>query len=100
MTNVDDEFRPRGKQPGSILMLRPADAIEMVRRCRDLKILVYGADGFILHKPVGTEPTIDTIDVSDASRDVDNENNCWNLVERFLRARLGRDLFFEVCHAK
>jgi hypothetical protein len=94
---IEKEFRSRARMPGSVLMLRPADAIEMVQKCRQSKVPVVGIDGFVLHQPQGTEPTIDTIDLSDASLDAESKNNCWDLAESFLKNRLQKDLWFEVC---
>ena len=76
-------------------MLRPADAIRLVQRCRDSGIEILGIDGFIL-TPTTTQPTMEhSIDLSGSRRTATSAEN-WTMAERFLSERLATDLFFEV----
>ena len=84
-------------------MLRAQDEIDLVRRCRELKIPILDIEGFILHPPGGpvhaaggTEPIPDTVALNSAPKDPNMTDNCWDLAERFLAKYLSTDFFFHV----
>ncbi len=95
MTRVQDEFRTVGVTRGGLLMLRPADAIQMVRRCRELDIEVLGIDGFFLTATT-TQPTMEnSIDLSGSRKPTSNAEG-WETAEAFIAQRSTSDLFFEI----
>jgi hypothetical protein len=103
MRKIEEEFRNRGVKPGGLLMLRARDEIDLIRRCRELKIPVLDIEGYILHPkggPVhpagGTEPIPDTVRLNKAPRDPKVAGNCWDLAEQFLQKYLSTDLYFHV----
>jgi hypothetical protein len=92
MESIEQEFAAKGVRRGSILLFKPKDALDMVRRCQEEGIEVLGLDGFKL-----TEQTIQpvmeqSIDLS-FPRDPDTG---WRRAESFLATRLDSDLYFEV----
>jgi len=97
MSAIREEFRGKSLLPGRTVILHPADAIEMVRQCRDKAVPVYGVDGFYLFPNEGVQPSMEnSIDLSDASQNLHVRDNCWNRAEEFLEQYRARDLAFEV----
>ena len=89
---LEREFAPRGTERGGVLMLRPADAIALVRRARAERIPVLGVEAFHLG-PDSTRPLLDhTLDFSGASC----RTNPWSEAEAFLEERAESDMHFEV----
>lgn len=93
MTSVEEEFRELGVLRGNLLMLRPADAIVFIRRCRERGVKVLGVDGFHLTDETTQPDRGESIDLSGCSR---RGGDSWNQAEGFLNERIERDLFFEV----
>lgn len=93
MTTVEEEFRELGVVRGNLLMLRPVDAIDFIRKCRERGVKVLGVDGFHLTVETTRPDLGESIEISNRSH---RGGDCWNQAEEFLNERMGRDLFFEV----
>jgi hypothetical protein len=93
---IQEEFRARAIIRCGTLLLKPADAIEMVRRCRERGIEVSGIDGFRLTETT-TQPLLDEI-LDLQTEDDKYRHRCWEEAERFLRERMQTDLYFEVAY--
>lgn len=93
MKPIEQEFLPKGVLRGkATLLLKPKDALDMVKRCRELSIRVLGIDGFRLTERT-TQPVMDeSIALDELGRDLE----CWTRAEVFLSAHIDTDLFFEV----
>jgi hypothetical protein len=104
VNRIEDDFRSRGLVDGGLLMLRPSDAIKLVRACRDQRIRVDVVEGFRLYPKGhhlypngGTQPFMEhTLGLAKASDDADAEDNCWDLAEEFLERYLTTDLYFNL----
>ncbi len=95
MITVEEEFRHKGVIRGGELMLRPLDAIDFVRRCRDRDIEVLGVDGFHL-TPTTIQPDLNqSIDLS-RLEDWRSDVTSWDRAEAFLAQRVASDLFYKV----
>lgn len=95
MEPIEQEFAAKGVRRGALLLLRPKDALDMVRRCGEEGIEVLGIDGFKLTEQA-TQPVMEqSIDVS-----FPRSSDSWRKSESFLAARLDCDLYFEVGIAK
>ena len=94
MSTIEDEFREAGVMRGGVLLLRPNDAIRMVQRPREQRILVLGLDGFVVTDST-TQPILEeSIDLSNL---INCPNTtCWEIAEQFLNDRQSSNLFFEV----
>jgi hypothetical protein len=94
MSTIEDEFREAGVMRGGVLLLRPNDAIRMVQRPREQRILVLGLDGFVVTDST-TQPILEeSIDLSNL---INRPNTtCWEIAEQFLNDRKSSNLFFEV----
>lgn len=94
MVSFEAEFRAKGVVRGGELMLRPADAIAFVRRCREHHIEVLGVDGFHL-TDISTQPDMgESVDLS-----IEYPKSglaSWDRAEQFLAQRLASDLFFKI----
>src|SRR3982751_6195829 len=89
---LERKFAGRGPERGGILMLRPADALALVRRARAERVPVLGVDAFDLG-PAATRPLSEhTLDFSGASC----RTNPWSEAEAFLEERAESDMHFEV----
>ena len=93
--SLENEFRSRGVMRNGELFLRPADAIAMVSRARELGVEILGVDAFHL-----TDTTIQP----DLSRSVTFSGVTtvpaklrWDRAEVFLSQQLQSDLYFQVC---
>lgn len=93
MSDIERDFRAKGVMRGGLLLLRPADARDMVLRARDEGVKVLGLDAFLL-RPDETEPALEhSIDFTAGAR---GEKDSWKAAEDFLVARMLSDLYFEV----
>lgn len=92
MTDIEQEFRAKGEQRGGVLLLNPADAIDMVRRCREENVRILGLDAFILKEKTVQPVMAESIDYGDQV-EIDDR---WSHAEAFLNARDGKGLHFEV----
>lgn len=74
-----------------MIVLRPGDALDMVRQCRALGVQVVGMDGF-RWTPTTIQP------VMEESPDYDNlsHTESWDEAEKFLSARLDSELYYDV----
>jgi hypothetical protein len=93
--DIDLEFRERALSRGGLQLFRPADAIDLIRRCRDAGVRVLGIDAFLeLHDMV--QPSMEhSIDFT-TEEHVALVENSWYHGERFIRARVETPLLFEV----
>ena len=92
MEPLEQEFCSKGVLRGGILLLKATDALEMVRRCRELGVEVLGIDGFRITDQT-TQPLMEeSIDLSKPG----GAHDGWTLAEAFLGRRADTDIFFEV----
>jgi hypothetical protein len=92
MEPVEQEFAAKGIRRGSILLFKPQDALDMVRRCQEEGIEVLGLDGFKL-----TEQTIQPVMEQSIDLSFPRDPGAgWRRAESFLATRLDSDLYFEV----
>ena len=97
MHSIEKAFLPKGRIPGSLLMLRAPDAIDLVRECRRQRVDVVHVEGFELHEGGGTQPHMEhSLALFDASGDITDERNCWDLAEEFLANYIDSGLWFNV----
>jgi len=90
---IEREFAAKGLIRGGVLLLEPEEALNMVRRCRAMKIRVLGLDGFVVTDKT-TQPSMEhSVDLSKEQKDT---STCWDEAEGFLRSRLNSGMFFEV----
>lgn len=93
MDRLEKEFASKGIRRGGILFLRPADAIELVSRCKERNIPLYGIDGFALTKST-TQPFLEH------SISLDQDGNSYEKAKRFLEGYVDSGLYFEVVYAE
>jgi|SRR5208282_26979 len=95
MPSIENEFSAVGIKRGGLLVLRPNDAIKMVRRCRERHVRILGIEAFILTDNT-TQPHMEqSLNMSD----IEIRNcpmNCWDLAETFLGERVEFNLHFEM----
>jgi hypothetical protein len=92
MEPIEQEFSCKGVLRGGLLLLKAKDALDMVRRCRELGIEVLGIDGFRITERT-TQPLMEeSIDLSRLGGGI----NTWAQAESFLGSRVDTNLFFEV----
>jgi len=78
---------------GETLLLRPADARDMVRRAHSEGVRVLGIDGFFIW-PNGTEPSMaNSVDFTTAAL---MNKDPWEMADDFLAPRMQSNLYFEV----
>jgi hypothetical protein len=98
MTNacdIDSEFNDKVLLRWGLRLFRPADAIALIRRCRDAEVRVLGIDAF-LDLPDGVQPLMEhSIDFS-SERNIELLENSWRHAERFVRERETTPFLFEV----
>lgn len=89
---IGQEFSHLGIKPGGIHMFRIADAIKIVKICRERRLRIWGIDGFFITEN-STQPSMEhSIDLSD----IDNSLQCWDVAEEFLNKMINYDLYFEI----
>jgi hypothetical protein len=94
-TPVEREFRHKAVVRAGILMLRGHDALEMVHRCRERRVAIYGIDSFLL-TPTTTQPVLEhSTDTSCLSIE-----ESWSVSEAFLVERCDSQYHFEVVVAR
>jgi hypothetical protein len=90
MNKIEIEFRNRGVVQGKTLYLKPVDAIEMVKKCKNCGFRIFGIDGVRITDNT-TQPDMNhSIDFGGLKID------CWAGAEQFLKERLDSDLYFEI----
>jgi len=90
---LEEALKRRAVERNGILLLRPRDALEIVRQARNNGIPVLGLDGFHLSE-AGIQP--DLGHSVDFSLSADTQRESWRHAEAFIEARMGQDLYFEV----
>jgi hypothetical protein len=91
---LEREFAARGvPHDGGLLLLKPSDAIALVRRAAEEGVPVLGVDGFVLTSQSTQSPLEHLADYSQAVAD---GHGCWQAAESFIRAREGQGLAFEI----
>ena len=91
---IEEAFRPRGVSRGGLLMLRPLDAVAMVRQAKEQGVRVLGAEAFCLFDH-GTQPMLEhSVDFSSSS--VPWSQDPWNRAVVHLERYLSCDCYFEV----
>jgi hypothetical protein len=90
---VENEFWTKGVMRGGGLKFRVADALALVRWCRELKLRIVGLDAFDLTPTSIQSNEGESIDLSD---DVGAAPRCWDRAEAHLADRADADLYFEV----
>ena len=89
-TSTERLFLDKGRQVGSVFVLPPDAAIEMIHHCMSNGIDVFGVEGFLIFGD-RIQPQ------QEHSCDFDeNISRRHELVIDFLRQRLGTNLWFEV----
>jgi hypothetical protein len=94
MEPIEQEFAAKGVIRGGELLLKPKDALDMVRRCHEEDIEVLGLDGFKV-----TEQTIQPVMEQSIDLSFPRSSDSWRRAESFLATRLDSDLYFEVAIA-
>ena len=88
------EFAPRAvRSEEGLLLLRPADAIELVNRAADEGVPILGIDG-VRASTLGSKAPLEQF--ADYSAAVKEGHGCWEEAETFIRARGNRELVLEV----
>ena len=83
------------EDPG-LRLFRPDDAIDVIRRCRDLGIRVLGVDAFLDPPGEVVQPALEhSVDFSSV-RHRSLLADSWRHAEDFVRERLARPFLFEV----
>ena len=91
LPEIEEMFRNRARIIGSLFLLSPQDAIELVRECRAKHIAGFGAEGFYI---VGerVQPSME----HSISQDNDSKTDYYETTISFLQSHFGSDLWFEV----
>lgn len=92
MSTIEQEFMSRGIVRGGELLLSPQDALDMVSRCRELRVRLLGIDGFRV-TPTSTQPLLE--ESTDFTRSHSIEDT-WEEARAFLAQRAASGLLFEV----
>ena len=90
LLDVEEAFRSRARIIGGVVLLKPADAIEMVASCREKGIAVFGAEGFYIIGEKIQPSMAHSFDLSDSAQ------NCYDATIAFLESQRSGDLWFEV----
>jgi hypothetical protein len=91
---LEAEFRSRTvPHSGGLLLLRPDDAIDMIRRAAAEAVPVLGIDGMFVRPNETISPIEHIIDFSSATR---RGNGCWIQGEQFIVGRRDLGLVFEI----
>jgi len=93
LTSLEEEFNDVGIIVGSVFLLRPKDALQMLNRCMKKKIGVAGVEGFkMIGKKIQPlqEHSIDLEDKDLISHD------SFKILEAFIRERQNENLWFEI----
>ena len=91
---LEREFAPRAiAYESGLLLLRPADAIELVNRAADEGVPILGIEG-ARASTQGTQSPLEQL--ADYSAAVANGHGCWEEAETLIRGRGDRGLILEV----
>ena len=91
---LDREFKARGVEytTGRVL-LRPADAIDLVNRAADEGVPILTVDGFFVNSAAPEPPLEHFADYSAAARE---GHGCWEEADAFIRKRSALGFLFEI----
>ena len=90
---LEEEFRPRAvDERARALLLRPADAIELVNRAADEGVPILAVQGLADAPP--RRPADE--DTADFTPSVGQGHGCWEAADAFIRQRSGRGLVFSI----
>lgn len=93
--DVDAELRGKFLLLAGLRLLRHADALDFVDRCRDAGVRVLGIDAFF-ERADGIQPSLEnSIDYS-IERNADLLKDSWRQAALFVREREALSLLFEV----
>ena len=89
LPEVEELFRSRANIVGGVFLLKPRDAVELVRECKSKGIAVFGAEAFYV---IGEriQPSMEH------SIDIDTETDPHETTISFLRSHIESELWFEV----
>jgi hypothetical protein len=91
---LESEFASRNVSPrGGLLLLRPADAVALVRSAADEGVPILGVDGLRV-SDAQTESPVEHL--ADYSRRVAEGHGCWQDAEAFILEREEAGLVFEL----
>ena len=89
---IEQEFSSRGVVRGGLLLLRPTDALKMVRRAHESGLRILGVDGFQL-TDTSTQPLMqNSVDLSR----VESLDSAAVRAEELLTNQSSAGLFFEI----
>ena len=90
---LEQEFAAR-KVPygGSLLLLGPNDARELIERAREERIAILGIDGMFVTASATMSPLEHIANYSSVARG----KGCWDDAQAFIAARNGTGMVFEV----
>jgi len=93
-TDLEREFAVRAvPYSGGLLLLRPDDALALVRRSAQVGVPILGVDGMFL-RGLGVELPINHI--ADFSAAVERGDGCWGPAVAFIEERRKLGMVFEV----
>ena len=90
LTHIEKNFEKRALIKGGVFLLRPDDAIQFVKACKEQGIAVLGIEGFKIfgqHIQPFQEHSLDFDDVIEDSHET---------IIKFLEEREDTDLWFEI----
>ena len=90
LPDVEEAFRSRARIVGGVVLLKPADAIELVASCKEKGIAVFGAEGFYIIGDKIQPSMAHSFSLSDSVQD------CHETTIAFLESHRRGDLWFEV----
>lgn len=92
--DVEKQFAERAVVRHGIMLLRPADAVECVKRCAEHGIEVLGIDGFLVDDEI-IQPLMEhSVDLT--LRPAGAQQYHHQEATDFLKSRLGSEFWFEV----
>ncbi|MCL6600923.1 MAG: hypothetical protein K6T81_19635 [Alicyclobacillus macrosporangiidus] len=93
MDEIELELSKRGIKRGGTYLLSPSDALDVVKRCRELNIRILGIDAFKLTDHT-TQPVLEHS--VDFSLTQDTGKGSWFEAETFIKERFHLGLMFEI----
>ena len=94
-SEIEAEFRSKAIIRGGLLLFRPADAVDLIRKCSEEKLGILGLDGFLITGN-STQPLMEhSVDFSSKSRTISSQGY-WQAAEEFLCQKQSSGLLFEV----
>ena len=98
MDVIEQEFKDRGILQGLTYVFHASDAIQIVRRCHQLNLRIFGIDVFSISDE-GVQ-IMDYIDYSSGEMKRKNGKDAgfWNEAEQYIQERSTTGFFFEIVH--